>query len=113
MENRELKELNHIEQLRSEISKLKERGLDIHLTKIDPNELTDYDLMIFEKAKKYDLTKEDMQAYAKELRECTDKKKKIMGDQFKATEDSRCNFFAMLKNMLMVEDYQLKHQKDI
>jgi len=100
----------YAEELRAEIQELKNRELDLHFKNINPEELTYNDLMVFDKAKKYNLTEQDLREYSERLKEYFREQKKIKGDQFDMIKDTRSNFIAMVRNMLTAEEDVLRHQ---
>lgn len=98
----------NIEELRSEILELKDKNLDIHLSRINPDDLTEEDLIIFDKAKKYNLSKEEFKTYKEKLKDYFVEQKRITG-KFDPLSDSRSNFAAMITNMIISEEEVLKH----
>ncbi len=100
----------YAEELRIEIKELKDCELDLHFKNINPEELTYDDLMIFDRAKKYNLTEQDLKEYSERLKEYFKEQKKTKGDQFDVIRDTRSNFIAMVRNMLLSEEDVLRHQ---
>lgn len=100
----------YAEGLRMEIKELKDRELDLHLKNINPEELTYDDLMIFDKAKKYKLTERDFREYSERLREYFKEQKKIREGHFDVIKDTRSNFSAMIRNMMIAEENVLRRQ---
>lgn len=100
----------YAEELRMEIKELKDRELDLHLKNINPEELTYDDLMIFDKAKKYKLTEQDFREYSERLREYFKEQKERREGHFDVIKDTRSNFSAMIRNMLIAEENVLRHQ---
>ena len=100
----------YAEDLRVEIRELKDRELDLHFKNINPEELTYDDLIIFDRAKKYNLTEKDLKDYSEKLRDYFKEQRKIKGDQFDMIKDTRSNFVAMIRNMLLSEEDVLRHQ---
>lgn len=62
----------YAEKLRAEIIELKEKEIDPHLKNINPEELTYEDLMMYDKAKKYDLTEKECREYMNRMRKDSD-----------------------------------------
>lgn len=98
----------YMEKLRSEILEFKNKNLDIHLSHINPDDLTVEDLVIFDKAKKYNLSKEEFKTYKEKLKDYFIEQKRITG-KFDMFSDSRSNFAAMITNMIISEEEVLKH----
>ncbi len=98
----------YMEKLRSEILEFKNKNLDIHLSHINPDDLTEEDLIIFDKAKKYNLSKEEFKTYKEKLKDYFVEQKRITG-KFDPLSDSRSNFAAMITNMIISEEEVLKH----
>lgn len=98
----------YMEELRSEILEFKNKNLDIHLSRINPDDLTVEDLIIFDKAKKYNLSKEEFKTYKEKLKDYFVEQKRITG-KFDPLSDSRSNFAAMITNMIISEEEVLKH----
>ena len=69
----------YAEELRMEIKELKNRELDLHFKNINPEELTYDDLMIFDRAKKYNLTEQDLKNYSERLGEYFKEQKSCIG----------------------------------
>lgn len=100
----------YAEELRMEIKELKDHELDLHLKNINPEELTYDDLMIFDKAKKYKLAEQDFREYSERLKEYFKEQKKTKEEHFDVIKDTRSNFSAMIRNMLIAEENVLRHQ---
>lgn len=100
----------YAEGLRMEIKELKDRELDLHLKNINPEELTYDDLMIFDKAKKYKLAEQDFREYSERLKEYFKEQKERREGHFDVIKDTRSNFSAMIRNMLIAEENALRHQ---
>ncbi len=103
---------DYAEKLRSEISELKEKEADPHFKNIDPGELTFDDLMIYDKAKKWQLSEheflnysEGLRQYFKEQRE-SEKKKKAdeLREKFKNKEIAEEEFNLEFIKLLQQED---------
>ena len=91
----------YAENVRKKIAEEKENQSDIHLSKINPDELTYQDLMIYDKFTKGNLNEEDLVPYCEDLRKHFDSQKEKLGDKFDYLSDSRANFLAMLRNKII------------
>ncbi len=111
----------YAEKLRSEIFELKEKQADPHLENINPDELTYEDLVIYDKAKKYNLKEHEYKSYEKGLRqyfkEQVNLERKKQADdlraKFKNNEITEDKFNAEFKKFLQEEDERrMKEGKD-
>jgi len=113
----------YAEKVRDSLKDQQEKGADtdlfgksgaaeLHMNKIDFNDLTYDDLMIFDKFNKGDLSKEDFDSYGQRLKEYFDKQKEEKGEDFSFFEDSRSNFQAMIRNGLIERTDMKKHPEN-
>ncbi|MBU2219051.1 MAG: hypothetical protein ABIG69_03430 [Bacteroidota bacterium] len=108
----------YAENLRSEISELKEKEADPHLEKINPSELIYEDLIIYDKAKKYQLSHHEFQSYLEGLRQFfkeqsgEEKKKKAdeLRNKFKNKEITSEKFDEEFRKLLREEDDRRKKE---
>jgi len=97
---------SYLDELRSEITELKEKNLDPHCKLINPQQLTDEDLMVFDKFKKGELQEGDFENYRRNLQLYFYSQKEALGEQFSSLKDSRSNFLAMLLNKVIDRNIQ-------
>lgn len=108
----------YAEKLRLEIFELKEKQADPHLEKINPDELTYEDLMIYDKTKKYDLKEHEYKSYEEGLRQYfkeqvnLERKKRAddLRAKFKKNEITEKEFNAEFKKFLQEEDERRKKE---
>ncbi len=101
-----------LDELREELKEQKEKCADSHFVKINPNELTCEDLIIYDKFKKNDLSDLEFKTYRECLQEYFDEQKKQKNEkkkEFNIFKDSRSNFSAMILNKIIDKNYKEKY----
>lgn len=109
----------YAEKLRLEIFELKEKQADPHLKNINPDELTYEDLMIYDKAKKFNLKDYEYKSYEEGLKqyfkEQVNLERKKQADdlraKFKNNEITEDKFNAEFKKLLQEEDERRKKER--
>lgn len=104
---------NYAESVRETLREQKMKKADNHFENIDLDDLTDEDLIIFDKLQKGNLTEEEFNDYRKSLNPYFRQERQLKGDKYNSLKDSRSNFSAMIANKIMSKKVEemLKERK--
>ena len=104
---------NYAENLRKALREQKIKKTDPHFEDIDPNKLTNDDLIIFDKFQKNTLTDKEFSEYQGGLKNYFRLQRQLKKEKFNALKDSRSNFSAMIVNKIMAKraEEMLKERK--
>lgn len=93
----------YAENIREALRGQKTKKTDIHFEDINPDDLTNEDLIIFDKFRINALTEKEFNMYRENLGNYFRLQRQIKKEKFNALKDSRSNFSAMIANKIMVK----------
>ncbi|MBI5306360.1 hypothetical protein HZB04_02140 [Candidatus Wolfebacteria bacterium] len=94
---------NYAKNLREILREQKTNKTDPHLENIDPDELTNNALIIFDKFRKNALMDKEFSEYRRNLGNYFRLQRQLKKDKFNTLKDSRSNFSAMIANKIMAK----------